>query len=104
MHSSIIEFRNICHKPVLTHWFDTQDNTYSKNNPVCVGWKSIFEMTRDMMSGVEKLVDARMQNMLIVNSELRFVLKSRAAASGTAVDERRSVYLKMGGAHCAGGT
>ena len=29
-----------------------------------------------------------------MNSELRFVLKSRAA-SGTAVDERRSVYLKM---------
>jgi hypothetical protein len=25
-----------------------------------------------------------------------FVLKSRAAASGTAVDERRSVYLKRG--------
>lgn len=50
-----------------------------------------------------KLIDARMQNMLIVNSELRFVLKSRAA-SGTAVDERRSIYLKRGGAHCAGGT
>lgn len=33
------------------------------------------------MSGVEQKnpVDARMQNMLIVNSELRFVLKSRAA-------------------------
>lgn len=47
------------------------------------------------MSGVENSsTHTHAKNMLIVNSELRFVLKSRAAASGTAVDERCSVYLK----------
>ena len=50
-------------------------------------------MTRDMMSGVENSFDARIAKYADVNSQLRFVLKSRAA-SGTAVDERRGVYLK----------